>query len=68
MVGANGCSPLPKGVDGEELKKRLYDEFHIEIPHTRWGEQSFLRISIQSYTNEEDIDYFVNILGVLLGS
>ena len=66
-LGQMAVLPLPKDVDGAELKKRLYDEYQIEIPHTRWGEQSFLRISVQSYNNEEEIDYFVKVLEDLLG-
>jgi len=58
--------PLPKGVDGAVLKTRFYDEYRIEIPFTKWEEQSFLRISIQSYNTEEEIDYFVDVLEKLL--
>ena len=61
-LGQMAVLPLPKNVDGATLKKRLYDEYQIEIPHTRWREQSFLRISIQSYNSEEEIDYFVSVL------
>ncbi len=67
-LGQMAILPLPKNVDGANLQKRLYDEYQIEIPHTRWGEQSFLRISIQSYNTEEEIDYFVKALGNLLGN
>ena len=58
--------PLPNNVDGLLLKTRLYDEHRIEIPFTKWEEQSFLRISIQSYNTEEEIDYFVDVLEKLL--
>ncbi len=63
--GQMAALPLPEGVDGAALQKRLYDEYRIEIPHTKWHDQSFLRISIQSYNSSEDIDYFVESLGKL---
>jgi isopenicillin-N epimerase len=65
-LGQMAALPLPKGVDGAVLKTRFYDEYRIEIPFTKWEEQSFLRISIQSYNTEEEIDYFVDVLEKLL--
>jgi len=65
-LGQMAALPLPKGVDGVALKKRLYDEYRIEIPFTKYRELSFLRISIQSYVRQEDIDYFAESLGELL--
>ncbi|MBT3314851.1 MAG: aminotransferase class V-fold PLP-dependent enzyme [Anaerolineae bacterium] len=64
--GQMAALSLPKGVDGLQLKTRLYDEYNIEIPFTTWGEQSFLRISIQSYNNEDDVDKLADALKVLL--
>jgi isopenicillin-N epimerase len=58
--------PLPNNVDGLLLKTRLYDEHRIEIPFTKWEEQSFLRISIQSYNDENDVDKLADALKILL--
>ena len=58
--------PLPDGVDGAALKDRLYDEYRIEIPFTKWKNQSFLRISVQGYNTQEDIDALICALGELL--
>ena len=54
--------PLPAGVDGAALKKRLYDEYRIEIPYTQFDGQSFLRLSVQGYNTEAELDYFMNTL------
>ncbi len=48
--------PLPAGTDAEQLKSRLYDEYRIEIPATRWGETPCLRVSVQGYNTRADID------------
>ena len=65
-LGQMAILPLPNSVDGLQLKTRLYDEYRIEIPFTQWEELSFLRISIQSYNDENDIAKFTDALKELL--
>jgi isopenicillin-N epimerase len=48
--------PLPAGVDGEVLKRRLYDEHRVEIPIGRWGETPTARISVQGYNTRADVE------------
>jgi len=57
---------LPEGVDGFTLKTRLYDEYRIEIPFTKYREQSFLRLSIQGYNTMDDVDKLLDALKKLL--
>lgn len=57
--------PIPS-CDLDTLKRRLYDEFHVEIPTVDWNGQSFLRISIQAYNTRADVDALVEALRVLL--
>jgi len=57
--------PLPP-CDLDALKRRLYDEFAIEIPTVDWNGQSFVRVSVQAYNNQADVDALVGALGVLL--
>ena len=64
--GQMAALPLPLSVDGTVLQKKLYDNYQIEIPHTRWKEQSFLRISIQEYNSLEDINILLNALEEML--
>ncbi len=64
--GQMAALPLPAHVDGAALKTQLYVEYGIEIPYTRWQNHSFLRISVQAYNTQEEINYFVDILSKLL--
>ena len=48
------------------LKSRLYDEYKIEVPLIQWQDKQFIRISVQGYNSQEDIDALVNALKVLL--
>jgi isopenicillin-N epimerase len=57
--------PLPL-CDLEALKRRLYDEFRVEVPMIDWNGRHFVRISIQAYNTKDDVDKLVHALGVLL--
>ena len=58
-------APLPAS-DLVMLKSRLYDEYQIEVPLTEWQDRQFIRISVQGYNTQEDIDALVRALEVLL--
>ncbi len=60
-----GIAPLPLS-NLAMLKSRLYDEHKIEIPLIQWQDRQFVRISVQAYNSQEDIDALVNALQVLL--
>jgi len=57
--------PIPQ-CDLDALKRRLYDEFHIEIPTVEWNGRHFVRISIQGYNTRADVDALVDALMLLL--
>jgi isopenicillin-N epimerase len=61
-----GIAPLPKINDLTVLKSRLYDEFKVEVPLTQWRDRQFVRISIQGYNTQEDVDALVDGLRTLL--
>lgn len=57
---------LPEGTDTTALGKRLFDDHHIEIPVLRWNNQPFLRLSVQAYVSEADLDALVEALTTYL--
>jgi isopenicillin-N epimerase len=60
-----GIAPLPAS-DLPVLKSRLYDEYRIEVPLTQWQDRQFIRISIQGYNDQDDVDRLLTALQVLL--
>lgn len=60
-----GIAPLPP-VNAAVLKRRLYDEYKIEVPITQWRDRQFIRVSIQGYNTQEDVDQFLGALEALL--
>jgi isopenicillin-N epimerase len=59
-------APLPEGIDGEALKRRLYDEYRVEIPVTWWDGKPFIRFSFQGYNTQDDLGALVSALEHLL--
>jgi isopenicillin-N epimerase len=57
--------PLPP-CDAEELKQRLYDDHRIEVPVIEWGGRPFVRVSVQGYNTQDDVDCLVAALASLL--
>jgi isopenicillin-N epimerase len=60
-----GIAPLPLS-DLALLKSRLYAEYQIEVPLIQWQDKQFVRISIQGYNTQKDVDALVDGLKVLL--
>ena len=60
-----GVAPLPAS-NLALLKRRLYDEFRIEVPLVPWQDRQFIRISIQGYNSQEDVDALIEALQALL--
>jgi isopenicillin-N epimerase len=63
--------PLPDSVrvepDGSsKLQARLMSEFKIEVPVLAWQGKPYVRVSIQAYNSQEDIDRLVDALGKTL--
>ena len=59
------AAPLPE-VDVKHLQTRLYDEYRIEVPLHRWNELPLIRVSIQGYNAQTDVDSLVDALETLL--
>jgi len=60
-----GIAPIPKS-DLAALKSRLYDEYQVEVPLIQWQDRQFIRISIQGYNTQDDVDALVNAVKVLV--
>lgn len=61
-----GVVQLPQQQNLRAFKQRLYDEHRIEIPCIEWGGRHWLRISVQGYNSQENIDCLVIALDRLL--
>jgi isopenicillin-N epimerase len=59
--------PLPLTIDAPEVKRRLYDDFRIEVPLTQHNDQPMIRVSFQGYNTSEDLDALVSALTQVLG-
>jgi isopenicillin-N epimerase len=55
-------APLPPIDDLPAFKARLYDQFRVEIPCTLWNCRPFIRVSIQGYNTEADVNALVGAL------
>lgn len=53
-------------LDIDILKSRLYDEFKIEIPIYYWGDDIYVRVSIQAYNTKADTDALLHALTILI--
>ena len=58
-------APLPPS-NLAVLKSRLYDEHNIEVPLVQWQDKQFIRISIQGYNTQGDVDTLMQALELLL--
>ena len=61
-----GTIPIPKIKDLTVLKARLYNEYRIEIPCFEWNGRHFIRLSVQGYNSEDEIDQLVYAMNNLL--
>jgi isopenicillin-N epimerase len=61
-----GLIELPPVDDLDSFKSRLYDDYRIEIPTIAWQERQFLRVSVQAYNTQADIDALIDALGEML--
>lgn len=53
--------PMPE-FDPAILKARLLEHWHIEIPCFRWQSHSIVRVSVQGYTSQPQLDLLVQAL------
>jgi isopenicillin-N epimerase len=58
--------PVPTQ-DPDALRRRLYEESRIEVPVTSHNGQVFVRVSVQGYNTERDIDALLNAPALVRG-
>ncbi|HEV2530040.1 MAG TPA: aminotransferase class V-fold PLP-dependent enzyme [Thermomicrobiales bacterium] len=63
--------PFPSD-DAPAVKRRLLDEFRIQIPVHRHVSQpegvALVRVSVQGYTTQDDLDRLVDAMGTIIGA
>jgi isopenicillin-N epimerase len=57
---------LPRVREIPALQRELFQRYSIEVPCIEWNGQHFIRISIQAYNTEEDMDALVTAVEELL--
>jgi len=60
------AAPLPAKTDLAALKSRLYDQHRIEIPLIAWNDLKLIRVSIQGYNSDQDVEHLIKTLTELL--
>lgn len=65
FYGQMGVAPLPHS-NLAALKNRLYDEYRIEVPLIEWNEMHLIRVSVQAYNDQADVDALLDALNSLL--
>jgi isopenicillin-N epimerase len=53
---------LPKGVDGAALKRELWERHRIEVPVFELGGDWVMRVSVQAYNDDADLDALLTAL------
>ncbi len=61
-----GAAELPLIEDLTQMQKHLYETFRIEVPLIEWHGRHFIRVSVQGYNSQEDLDALITALEKLL--
>ncbi len=59
------AAPIPE-CDLDSLKRRLYDEYRIEVPVSTWNGLNLVRVSFQGYNTNGDAECLLDALTSLL--
>lgn len=55
--------PIPvRATDADALRRHLYEQHHIEVPVTQHGSHTFVRLSVQAYNTQAELDALVSAL------
>jgi isopenicillin-N epimerase len=61
-----GIFELPRQADLRAFKRRLYEKYRVEAPCIEWNARHFIRISVQGYNTQTDIDRLLGALDEML--
>jgi isopenicillin-N epimerase len=64
--GAMTAFQLPQGTDPAQLRRRLWDEWHVEAPIIERPDRLLIRASTHFYNSEAEIDRLAEALGALV--
>lgn len=53
---------LPHVDDIRETKNSFYDKYRIEVPFIEWNDRHFIRVCVQGYNSQDDIDTLIGAL------
>ena len=53
---------LPHVDDIRETKNSFYDKYRIEVPFIEWNDRHFIRVCVQGYNSQDDIDKLIGAL------
>jgi isopenicillin-N epimerase len=54
--------PVPTQYPAEELKRRLLEDYRIEIPVIEWEGNQYIRLSVQAYNTMEEMEALIGAL------
>jgi isopenicillin-N epimerase len=58
--------PIPvRARDAESIRRHLFDDWRVEVPVTQHGDRTFVRLSVQAYNTQADVDALVTALKAL---
>lgn len=65
-IGQLASIRLPHAVDVVALQQRLFNEYRVEVPVHRWGNQPLLRVSFTAHNTDADGEALVAALRAVL--
>lgn len=54
--------PLPSTLSVVDVQHQLFNEYHIEVPIITWKEKTLVRVSVQGYNDQNDLDQLIESL------
>lgn len=59
-------APLPVDIDPQAFKRRLINEYRIEVPVNVWQGRPYIRVSFQIYTTPADADALISAVEAMI--